>query len=177
LRSAEIELSDRKGLVAAQPDEVFRKHIVAIFGDLNQYMILWIFPERVAHVAVFRERVEKNGMVYEVLFWREGLRKEQVIKTRLSKEDARALTESVDRLISAAVEPKRDRDDLMHTERKLLFKRFENGNTFDWHEISIRSDTKSVDFQRIAKLMLPKIKESDDADIRRFLNGNGGTPP
>jgi len=168
--AAEVAVGDRDSLVAIQPDEKLRSKFISILGDMDQYEILWIHPGRLLYIAALRGKTGKNERMYEVLFWREGLRKEDLIKTKTSPEDVKSIIESFDHLLKGAGKNSFDKEDMEFPDRVMVFKRFINGNTYDWKSVSVRSNSENIDFLRICNLILPEAFKPDRADCIKLLN-------
>lgn len=162
---AEVQTTGRESLVKEQVDEVLRKQFEEALGDLSNYSFLWINPDGFVHIAAILEKEENNQHIHEVLFWRKGLKKEQIVVTRLSDHDAKTLFDSIDRLFESALKPSIDQQDEENPERVFMFKRYKNVDVFDWHTISVRPNSKNEDFRKIRSLMMPKVAEPDTSDF------------
>ena len=162
---AEIQFASRESLVKEQVDEILRKQFEAALGDLTNYSLLWINPDGLVYIAAILEREENNRGVVEVFFWKKGFKKEQILKTRLSNDEADSLMKSVNKIFISAVKPSKDLEDENNPERIYIYKKFKNVDVFDWHIISIRPDSKNNDFKIIRELMTPKSSNINDSDF------------
>jgi len=136
---------------------------------LDKYLFLWIYPETGLHVSALLESEEQSKKVYDVLYWRKGLRKDQVVTIRLTQDNATSLIQSTDRIFVSATQPKPEKKDYLNPERIFLFKRYKNVDIMDWTAVSVRLNSKNNDFITIRNIMLPKPDDRDKADVSNFI--------
>ena len=169
LMAGEIKASDRLALVREEPDEILRKQLIAALGDLNKYAFLWIHPERVFQASAISQVSEGDKIWYDLSYWPGNIRKEEIIKTRLSEADAKLLLESISRVFKKANEPAQGLEHVNITDKILMFKKFDNPQGVEWLAVEIQTESLSPDFKKILELTIPKSAKPSQSDIDAFF--------
>ncbi len=174
LEASEIESSDRTALVEKSTDEGLREEIVTRFGDLSQYLYIWIYPERPLTVSAILEKKDKEDSIYETLFWSAGLQKDQIIRNRFSKVDSKKLLDSFVRIFKKADEWEKDtppeEQDYVNPERVFIFR---NTKPQNWHVARVRLNSQNADFKFLKEMLVPKtITQTSQAEIDSFFGND-----
>ena len=155
--AAEVNANSDHSLVEEPYNEIVRKKIVRVLGDLKKYQMLIVGSEASTQVygLILNEPGKLDGG--EIRYWRDGLRKPDVVV--LDKKQLGEILDCVGTISSDAakeVERGKSDDDQLYPLRMYLFYR-EKPNQKDWLSVSIRQGknmNKSV--EKLFQLIMPK---------------------
>lgn len=154
----EVEICNRTGIVKKSWEEQKREEIVSVFGDLTQYDIICMHPETLLVIAI-KNYNEKEIPAFKTFYWRHGQRKEDLQSENISIKEFNLISNSVDALINTGKSNKpekhseKNNKDYAHPDRVLIFKRYKNVDVWDWHCVSIRSNSKNKNFVLIGSIL------------------------
>jgi hypothetical protein len=171
LTGREIKESDRIGLVKKSWDEEKREELVEIFGDLSQYQIIWIVPE-ILEVHLLKNTASEEDPEFKTFHWRHGMNKNDVRSKDLSSTEMKAILIAVDSLLDIGKNDTGNASDkeasLDHPDRVFLYKRYRNGDVWDWRCVSIRSNSQNEHVKLLREKLLLHEAPTDD-DVKNFL--------
>ncbi len=170
LNGGDIKISDRMTLIAEAPDEVLRRQLIAALGDLNQYVFLWIHPERVFQASAISKVETADELWYEISYWPGNVPKESIIKSRLTAVEANQVLDSIVKVFKSAKDPAEEiQDQDFSSGRIFMYEKIQNPERNHWTAVAVRTDSENVDFKKILELTIPKASQPSKSDLDSFF--------